>query len=194
MEATSVSFARASTSSLPKTSNPRVVPKSVVTLKKLSPMSMKSHSRSLSICAVSKLATNNASATATTPTTKPAHSPGLIVPDGGVLVDLHVAESEKEQKKAEASTLPRVALSRVDLEWVHTVAEGWASPLKGFMRQNEYLQALHFNCLRLPNGELVNMSLPIVLALDDEKKEELGGVTAVTLVAPNGEDVAILRK
>ena len=90
--------------------------------------------------------------------------------------------------------MPRVSLTRVDLEWVHTVSEGWASPLTGFMRQSEYLQALHFNCLRLSDDSLVNMSLPIVLAVGDAEKEGLSGVRDVTLVAPNGDDVAILRK
>lgn len=140
-----------------------------------------------------KLATNAATAAATAMGTTP-RTGGLIEPDGGVLVDLHVLESERGSKRAEAATLPKIQLAKVDLEWVHTVAEGWASPLTGFMRQNEYLQALHFNCLRLPDGSFTNMSLPIVLAVDDEKRQSLSGVTAVTLVAPDGNDVAILRK
>ena len=119
---------------------------------------------------------------------------GLIAPDGGVLVDLHVPVMEKEAKKSEASKLPQVQLSKVDLEWVQVVAEGWASPLRGFMRQSEYLQALHFNSLRIADGSLVNMSIPIVLAIDDAKKESLEGVNAVTLVGPSGAHVAILRK
>ncbi|KAG0623457.1 hypothetical protein M758_3G175900 [Ceratodon purpureus] len=140
-----------------------------------------------------KLATDNASASSATMDAGVPRTGGLIEPDGGVLVDLHVPEQEKESKRAEAATLPRIQLAKVDLEWVHTVAEGWASPLTGFMRQSEYLQALHFNCLRLPDGSFVNMSLPIVLSIDDEKKESLAGVTAVTLVGPDGNDVAILR-
>jgi hypothetical protein len=141
--------------------------------------------------ACAKLATNAsvASAMGSSPRTG-----GLIEPDGGVLVDLHVAEGERESKRAEAAALPKVQLARVDLEWVQAVAEGWASPLAGFMRQSEYLQALHFNCLRLPDGSFTNMSLPIVLAIDDEKKESLAGVSAVTLVAPDGNDIAILRE
>jgi 3'-phosphoadenosine 5'-phosphosulfate synthase len=30
---------------------------------------------------------------------------------------------------------------------VQVLAEGWASPLKGFMREREFLQVLHFNTL-----------------------------------------------
>lgn len=36
---------------------------------------------------------------------------------------------------------------QLDLQWVQVLAEGWASPLKGFMREREYLQVIHFNTL-----------------------------------------------
>lgn len=191
MEATGVSLARAANSVA------AIATKNVVVAnKKLAntsgfvalPLRMKAQSRGRTSA---KLATNDAPPATTT--TK--DSRGLIEPDGGVLVDLHVAEAERESKTAEATTLPQISLTKVDLEWVHTVAEGWASPLTGFMRQSEYLQVLHFNCLRLQDGTFVNMSLPIVLAVDDEQKERLSGATAVALVGPNGDDVvAILRK
>jgi 3'-phosphoadenosine 5'-phosphosulfate synthase len=42
------------------------------------------------------------------------------------------------------------------LAGVKVLAEGWASPLKGFMREKEYLQVLHFNFLRV-NGGITNM-------------------------------------
>eukprot|EP00249_Psilotum_nudum_P017677 c26436_g1_i1 orf=122-1555(+) len=119
---------------------------------------------------------------------------GLIVPDGGTLVDLIVPENERAVKMAEAVCLPHLRISRIDLEWVHVVSEGWASPLKGFMRQAEYLQALHFNCLRLHDGSLVNMSIPIVLAIEDKQRESIGSSNAVSLLGPCGKLVAILQK
>uniref|UniRef100_A0A0D3FRY3 sulfate adenylyltransferase n=1 Tax=Oryza barthii TaxID=65489 RepID=A0A0D3FRY3_9ORYZ len=91
----------------------------------------------------------------------------LIDPDGGALVDL----------------------------WAHVLAEGWASPLRGFMREHEYLQSLHFNCIRLPDGAgVVNMSLPIVLAIGDREKEEIGASPDVALQGPDGAVLAILRR
>ena len=118
----------------------------------------------------------------------------LIEPDGGALVDLVVPESERGAKIIEAETLPKVQLTRIDLEWVHVVAEGWASPLRGFMREEEYLQSLHFNSLRVKDGSLVNMSLPIVLAIDDETKGRIGSSSHVGLLGPDGDCVAILRR
>lgn len=123
----------------------------------------------------------------------------LIDPDGGVLVDLIVSENQRELKCLEAEKMVKVRLTKIDLEWVHVVSEGWASPLKGFMRENEYLQSLHFNSLRMQNDNgngndsIVNMSLPIVLAIDDETKEKIGAANDVALVGPDKNTVAILR-
>lgn len=118
----------------------------------------------------------------------------LIEPDGGSLVDLVVPENQKAALVSEAGSLPMVKLTRIDLEWVHVISEGWASPLKGFMREDEYLQSLHFNSLRMKDGSVVNMSLPIVLAINDEAKEKIGASSDVTLVGPDENLVAILRR
>ncbi|GMN35750.1 hypothetical protein TIFTF001_005493 [Ficus carica] len=117
----------------------------------------------------------------------------LIDPDGGALVDLVVPESERARRVLEAEALPRVKLTKIDVEWVHVISEGWASPLRGFMREAEYLQSLHFNSLKTNDGTIVNMSLPIVLAIDDEAKERIGSSTNVGLVGPSGDLIAILR-
>ncbi|KAJ4962964.1 hypothetical protein NE237_022903 [Protea cynaroides] len=117
----------------------------------------------------------------------------LIDPDGGSLVDLVVPESERALKRGEAESMPKVKLTKIDIEWVHVLSEGWANPLRGFMREDEYLQSLHFNCLRLSDGSVVNMSLPIVLAIDDNDKEAIDASPNVGLLGPNGDLVGILR-
>ncbi|MED6144059.1 Sigma1B-adaptin [Stylosanthes scabra] len=120
-------------------------------------------------------------------------SSGLIEPDGGKLVELVVDHSARDLKKGEAFQLPRVKLSRIDIEWVHVLSEGWASPLRGFMRENEFLQTLHFNSLRLDDGSVVNMSVPIVLAIDDEQKQRIGDSKRVALFDSSGNPLAILN-
>lgn len=118
----------------------------------------------------------------------------LIEPDGGALVDLVVPPEERAARKAEAARLPRVGIGAIDLEWVHVISEGWASPLRGFMREEEYLQSLHFNRLRLEDGSVVNMSLPIVLAIGDADKAAIGESPDVALAGPGRDLVAILRR
>lgn len=124
----------------------------------------------------------------------PLVNSSLIEPDGGALVDLVVPESERGAKTLEAGSMPKVRLTKIDVEWVHVISEGWTSPLRGFMRENEYLQSLHFNSLRMADGSVVNMSLPIVLAIDDETKDRIGSSKNVVLVAPDGDLIGILRR
>ncbi|KAJ9165989.1 hypothetical protein P3X46_020796 [Hevea brasiliensis] len=124
----------------------------------------------------------------------PSVKSSLIEPDGGAVVDLVLPESERGTKALEAESMPKVRLTKIDVEWVHMISEGWASPLRGFMRENEYLQSLHFNSLRMADGTVVNMSLPIVLAIGDETKGSIGSSKNVALVTPDGDLIGILRR
>nr|WMQ58782.1 ATP sulfurylase 1 [Lilium hybrid cultivar] len=117
----------------------------------------------------------------------------LIEPDGGKLVDLVAPPGlARDRWRREAAACPRINLSRIDLEWVHVLSEGWASPLRGFMREAEFLQTLHFSALRAADGSFVNMSVPIVLAIDDAQKRAIGEQRRVALVGPDNKPVAIL--
>lgn len=124
----------------------------------------------------------------------PRVSASLIDPDGGKLVELLVEERLRGEKRREAAGLPRIKLSRINLEWVHVLSEGWASPIRGFMRESEFLQTLHFNALRLDDGSFVNMSVPIVLDIDDAQKRRIGESTRVALVDSADKVVAILNE
>lgn len=119
---------------------------------------------------------------------------GLIEPDGGKLVELVVEETQRDLKRRQALSLPQIKLSKIDIQWVHVLSEGWASPLKGFMRESEFLQTLHFNSLRLGDGSVVNMSVPIVLAIDDSNKNNIGDSSSVALVDDKDNPIAILNE
>ncbi|CAG4941468.1 unnamed protein product [Parnassius apollo] len=92
----------------------------------------------------------------------------------------------------EAATLPEIQLTDLDLQWVQVLSEGWAYPLKGFMRETEYLQALHSNCMTMADGRLVNQSVPVVLAVSSADKERLAGAGALAL-RHAGRTVAVRR-
>ena len=109
-------------------------------------------------------------------------------------MELVVPEPRRREKKHEAADLPRVKLTAIDLQWMHVLSEGWASPLRGFMREAEFLQTLHFNSLRLDDGSVVNMSVPIVLAIDDEQKALIGESKRVALVDSVDNPIAILSE
>uniref|UniRef100_A0A2M4BGK2 Putative bifunctional atp sulfurylase/adenosine 5'-phosphosulfate kinase n=2 Tax=Anopheles marajoara TaxID=58244 RepID=A0A2M4BGK2_9DIPT len=110
------------------------------------------------------------------------------------LPELFVSDTLKEALVAEAKTLPSLTITTVELQWLQILAEGWAYPLKGFMREQEYLQALHFNCLLSDDETLrVNQSVPIVLSATEADKQRLEGVSALALHY-EGRAVAVLRK
>ncbi|KPJ03593.1 Bifunctional 3'-phosphoadenosine 5'-phosphosulfate synthase [Papilio xuthus] len=60
------------------------------------------------------------------------------------------------------------------------------------MRETEYLQALHSNCLTLADGSVVNQSVPVVLPVSTSVKEQASGAAALALVHA-GRALAILR-
>ncbi|CAP24304.2 Protein CBR-PPS-1 [Caenorhabditis briggsae] len=119
--------------------------------------------------------------------------------------DLAVAELLKESQD-----MKFVELSKVDLQWLQVLAEGWATPLTGFMRERQYLQCMHFGQLldlknkvafvgekddgkedSWPLMEEINQSIPIVLPISDEIKASLDGVKRIALKY-NGQIFAIL--
>lgn len=105
--------------------------------------------------------------------------------------ELFVPKDELEAVKEEAGKLPSLNITKLDLQWVQVLSEGWASPLRGFMREKEYLQSQHFNCL--VDGSVINQSVPIVLPVHTEDKERLAGQDAFVLCY-EGQNVAILRQ
>uniref|UniRef100_A0AAY4DAB6 Uncharacterized protein n=1 Tax=Denticeps clupeoides TaxID=299321 RepID=A0AAY4DAB6_9TELE len=115
-----------------------------------------------------------------------------IVPSGITkeVNELFVPDNRVNLATSDANVLPTVTITKLDLEWVQVLSEGWASPLKGFMREKEFLQALHFGTLL--DGGTINMSVPIVLPLSAEDKERLDGCAAFALDY-KGKRVAILR-
>ncbi|KAL0964457.1 hypothetical protein UPYG_G00324110 [Umbra pygmaea] len=117
-----------------------------------------------------------------------------IVPRGIIteeVNELFVPENKLKMAQADASQLPIISITKVDLQWVQVLAEGWATPLKGFMRETEYLQVQHFGCLL--DGGTINQSIPIVLPVTTETKQRLEGCAAVALDF-QGKCVAILRQ
>lgn len=143
---------------------------------------------------------------------------GLPYPDGDEIIDLVVPHGKVEAKRREALSLPKALLTDIDVNWLQTVGEGWAAPLKGFMREGALLQTMHFNSLLVDpfnvtgsKGLLekqtdfldfstvppkrVSMSVPIVLPITAYTKDmiESSGKKAVALYNKHGEPLAILR-
>ncbi|XP_066205209.1 LOW QUALITY PROTEIN: bifunctional 3'-phosphoadenosine 5'-phosphosulfate synthase 2 [Saccopteryx leptura] len=104
--------------------------------------------------------------------------------------ELFVPENKLDQVRAEAKALPSLSITELDLQWVQVLSEGWATPLKGFMREKEYLQAIHFGTL-LDDG-VINLSIPIVLPISTDDKTRLEECSKFVLTY-GGQRVAILQ-
>merc|ERR1719376_1101797 len=88
--------------------------------------------------------------------------------------ELFVQADETEKLRQKANSLESLDITKLDAQWLQTLSEGWATPLRGF------LQCQHFGCL-LDNGDVVNQSVPIVLPVHTEMKEKLEGQMAISL-------------
>eukprot|EP00578_Thalassiosira_sp_NH16_P021144 CAMPEP_0181093960 /NCGR_PEP_ID=MMETSP1071-20121207/9729_1 /TAXON_ID=35127 /ORGANISM="Thalassiosira sp., Strain NH16" /LENGTH=1114 /DNA_ID=CAMNT_0023176239 /DNA_START=63 /DNA_END=3407 /DNA_ORIENTATION=- len=145
--------------------------------------------------------------------------PGLPNPDGDEVIDLHVPEHLKAERRAEAEGLPKVLITDLDLNWLQVIGEGWASPLKGFMREGTLLEVLHFNSILVDPFNLtdnvnmqssttdfqtfkefrppdrVSMSVPITLSCTSYTRDliESSPDNSVALTTQMGNVVAILR-
>ncbi|CAL8096818.1 unnamed protein product [Calicophoron daubneyi] len=93
----------------------------------------------------------------------------------------------------EAKRMPKIQLNRLNMEWVQVLAEGWATPLKGFMRERELLQVLYFGQLLSEDSEIPNLTIPIVLPVATEDKHRLEDAEAIALTY-EGTIVAVLRE
>ena len=143
-----------------------------------------------------------------------ASSDGLHAPDGGSNVNQIVPPFLLSSKLAEAESLPKVPLTDVDTNWLQVIGEGWAAPLRGFMREGTLMQTLHFSSILYDtslNGTggyisrgtewaqdsfpkpRVSMPVPIVLPITEFSKRRIGRAKAVALTNAAGVPLAILR-
>ena len=105
-----------------------------------------------------------------------------VIPAGALncVDDLFVAAPLLPAAKQEAKTLLKLSVTKLDMQWLQVLSEGWATPLTGFMSEKQYLQCQHFGCLL--DGVMSNQSVPIVLPVSEEDKQRLNEEMAITLV------------
>lgn len=109
----------------------------------------------------------------------------------GDVVDLFADRCELDTLRSICNQMETLQLSDIDMQWLQVLAEGWATPLRGFMTQRQYLQTLHFNQLLFDQSQSTNQSVPIVLAISDSDKTRLRDSECVALTYKD-RTVAIL--
>lgn len=107
------------------------------------------------------------------------------------VTELFVTREKLPAMRMEAETLESIEVNEIDVQWIQILSEGWAHPLKGFMREEQYLQSLHFNFLS-ENEKEVNQSIPIVLPVSGNDKIRLENKSSIVL-RHMGKALAIVR-
>ncbi|KAJ8599325.1 hypothetical protein CTAYLR_005348 [Chrysophaeum taylorii] len=154
----------------------------------------------------------------------PTNPSGLPLPPGYVdswLEDQLVLKgAAASAARAAAELLPAKArLTDIDVNWLQVLAEGWAAPLRGFMREGPLLQALHFNSILIDpfddsgardlvyettdwndyttrGRQRTSLSVPIVLPVTKYTKDAIEADEdndAVALVDKDGRTLGVLR-
>lgn len=95
-----------------------------------------------------------------------------------------------EQVMNVVNSTPSLEITDLDLQWIQVLSEGWATPLTGFMREDQFLQAIHFNAL--VTEDFVTMPLVIALPVSTSDKERLQGASDICLHYKS-KPVAILK-
>jgi sulfate adenylyltransferase len=108
---------------------------------------------------------------------------------GGALTDLKAPASEQGSLSSAAERLPVITLNARDLADLEMLATGAFSPLDGFMGEADYTRSR--DEMRLSSG--VPWSIPITLAVDEHEARLHKPGAEVTLAAPDGERLAILK-
>ena len=100
-----------------------------------------------------------------------------VAPHGGALVNRIVPEREILSFLEAAKGLPRLVLDARELADLELIATGAASPLTGFLGQEDYDSVLAR--LRLANGTV--WPLPLTLAVPEERRAEVEAAGAAAL-------------
>lgn len=110
------------------------------------------------------------------------------LPHGGKLINRIVRGTERLTLEKEAASLVPISLGKRELADLELIATGAYSPLEGFMGRGDYESVLHK--MRLANG--LPWSLPIVLAISNQKARGLSIGEAVALCDESGQPLGVL--
>jgi len=111
----------------------------------------------------------------------------LIKPYSGNLVDLLVADDEREAIMNRAALLPRVQLTQRNLCDLELLATGGFSPMQKFMGQADHQSVLH--SMRLADGTL----FPIPITLPVSKNLNLSHGAEIALADQHNDLLAIMH-
>ncbi|MGI8422650.1 MAG: sulfate adenylyltransferase [Chloroflexota bacterium] len=109
-------------------------------------------------------------------------------PYGGTLIDLVVADGERQELAREAASLPSITLDARTLSDLELLANGGFSPLTGYMGETDYRAVV--DGMHLANG--LPWSIPVTLAVPQGRAAELRPGTRAALRDEDGFVLAVI--
>jgi len=96
------------------------------------------------------------------------------------------------QRTSAATTYPSLEIDEMQVQFLQTIGEGWANPLKRFMNEMELLECMNKKTLTV-DGKVHLMSVPITQHCTTEQKESFKDAENITLTY-KGKNLAIINK
>jgi 3'-phosphoadenosine 5'-phosphosulfate synthase len=82
----------------------------------------------------------------------------------------------------DAKKLPSLDLDDLEqVNYLQTIAEGWAYPLKRFMNEQELIESLNMNTVTDEDGKKHILSVPITQYVTEKQKADLEGASRIAI-------------
>lgn len=117
------------------------------------------------------------------------HTPGIIAPHGGHLVNRQADPGETEFTETQLDGLTSLSLDSFQISDVEMIAIGAFSPLTGFMNSDDYASVI--SEMRLTSG--IVWPIPVVLGVSVEESRNLSPGDLVTLRSESDDFLAVLH-
>jgi 3'-phosphoadenosine 5'-phosphosulfate synthase len=105
----------------------------------------------------------------------------ILVKKSAPRVFQSMVQAPSAQEATDAAAMPSIDLDLHQVQYLQTISEGWAFPLKGFMNELQLVESMHMKTVTDENGQAHLLSVPITQHVTKAEKEALEGKPAVAL-------------
>jgi len=85
------------------------------------------------------------------------------------------------EETAEFASLPVLDIDQHQVEYLQTIGDGWANPLKRFMNELELLEVMNMKTITDGEGKRHLLSVPITQSVTAEQKAEFEGKPKIAI-------------
>lgn len=106
---------------------------------------------------------------------------GILAKKSAPRVSQSLVREPTAAESEEYAGLPTIDIDIQQAQYLQTIGDGWAFPLKRFMNETELLESLHMKTVSDSNGERHLLSVQITQAVTEEQKASLAGQKKVAI-------------